>query len=370
MGFFSFVEGPLLWIVLLVFATAILARFCFFLAVAIKTTRSRGSKWDAVLVTVGRLFVPFHMGALKNPGYTALRLVFHFCLVIVPVWFSGHVFLWESSILGWYWTPIPDQWAHWLTLLFLALTLYFLVRRLIFKDIRISSSAYDYILLIVTALPFVTGYFLTHGTLEGVPFLGYYNMWIIHIFSGCAMILVASFLFCRTRMDPLKCTGCAACELACPTGTIESFENERVRTFRYSHYQCICCGSCVSTCPEEAAQLRHEISIKRFFQILGKQEIRTVELKECMKCGEFFSPQPLLEKIQSAVAGEYLNFCPRCRKINLGDILRQISPWHRPGQINTHRFPRSHTDKTAAVSPSSHLSFVRHSEQNGQPDRI
>lgn len=178
------------------------------------------------------------------------------------------------------------------------------------------------------------------------------------------MILVASFLFCRTRMNALKCTGCAACELACPTGTIESFENGKLLSFYYSHYQCICCGSCVSTCPEHAAELRHEISIKRFFQISAKQEIRTVELKECERCGELFSPQPLVDKIQSSFPEDYLSFCPRCRKTNLGDILRQFSPWSRAtGQAGVDNISQPYLGSEGGVSQTNHLASVRHSEQ-------
>ena len=85
----------------------------------------------------------------------------------------------------------------------------------------------------------------------------------------------------------------------------------------------------MNTCPEGAAELRHEISLKRFLQIASKHEIRSVELKECVKCGKFFAPDPQMDRIGQAFAHDYLQFCPRCRKVNIGDLLCQLSPWHK-----------------------------------------
>jgi formate hydrogenlyase subunit 6/NADH:ubiquinone oxidoreductase subunit I len=91
-------------------------------------------------------------------------------------------------------------------------------------------------------------------------------MFTIHILSGEAFMIVAVFLFCRTRLNIEKCITCGACDISCPTGTLEARDEGPVRVFTYSHYQCICCGACLNTCPEEAAELRHEISLARFFQ--------------------------------------------------------------------------------------------------------
>jgi ferredoxin len=134
------------------------------------------------------------------------------------------------------------------------------------------------------------------------------------------------FLFCRTRLNAIRCTGCAACEIGCPTGTLESHDEGKLRTFIYSHYQCICCGSCVSVCPEGAAELRHEISLGRFFQVVSKREIRSVELKECERCGAFFAPEPQLDKVSQVITAEYLRFCPSCRKTNLRDVYYMLAP--------------------------------------------
>lgn len=328
MDFSSFTEGPLLWIVFLVFIIGIITRLVFFFFEIIKSSRDKDYRWRYSLATFGRSLLPFHNAVIKKPMYATLRYLFHICLIAVPVWFSGHIALWEESRFEWAWGSLPDAWADWMTLLLLGLAVYFLIRRIAVKDIRITSSMQDYLIIILTALPFVTGYCLTHGSLDSIAFLGN-NMWTIHILSGEAMIIMAVFLFCRTRLNTQKCTGCAACELNCPTGTLESTDEGNLRIFTYSHYQCICCGACVNTCPEEAADLRHEISIGRFFQIAPKQEIRSVELTACERCDALFAPAPQLDKIGQTFTHEYLRFCPRCRMVNIGDLLHQLSPWHR-----------------------------------------
>lgn len=328
MDFLSFIEGPLLWIVFLLFIIGIIIRIIFFFFEIIKSSRDKDHRLRYSLATFGRSLLPFHNAFRKKSLYATLRYIFHICLIVVPIWFSGHIALWEESRFEWAWRALPDTWADWMTLLLLGLAIYFLIRRFAVKDIRFNSSIPDYVIIILTALPFVTGYLLTHGSLDSIAFLGD-NMWTIHILSAEAMLIMAIFLFCRTRLNTQKCTGCAACELNCPTGALESKDEGKLRIFTYSHYQCICCGACVNTCPEEAAELRHEISLKRFFQIAPKQEIRSVELRVCERCGALFAPEPQLDKIGQTFTHEYLRFCPRCRMVNIGDLLHQLSPWHR-----------------------------------------
>ena len=208
------------------------------------------------------------------------------------------------------------------------LAAYFLIRRIIIPEIQLNSSKSDYILIIITALPFMTGYFLIHDTLDSISFLGD-NMGVIHMLNGEAMILMAVFLYYSTRLNTQKCTGCASCVQNCPTETLESSDKGKLRVFTYSHFQCICCGSCVNVCPEDAAELRHEISAKRLFQVFSKQEIRSVELEACDRCGALFTPEPQMKKIGLTFAYVYIKFCPNCRKANIGDMLYQLSPWHR-----------------------------------------
>ena len=243
MDFYSIVEGPLLWIVSLVFLAGLLIRLSFFLG-AIITSNSRSEVKGQIdtVSTLGRFFLPLHKASRKKPFYTTLRYIFHGCLFVVPIWLSGHIVLWTESRFEWDWAALPDAWADWMTLILLALAAYFLVRRLILKDLRQSASSLDILLIIITALPFLSGFFLTHGTLESIAFLGD-NMVIIHMLSGELMILMALFLFYQSRLNIQTCTGCASCVQNCPTETLEANDKGNLRIFSCAHFQCICCGS-------------------------------------------------------------------------------------------------------------------------------
>ena len=131
------------------------------------------------------------------------------------------------------------------------------------------------------------------------------------------MLITAAFLFYRTRLNPQSCTGCAACESNCPTGTLEAKDSGKIRSFSYSIYLCICCGSCLKACPEKAAELRHQISLKNFFKLFSRERIRSVELAECGGCGALFAPEPLLERVASTIVDEYGNYCLMCKKTKI-----------------------------------------------------
>jgi Pyruvate/2-oxoacid:ferredoxin oxidoreductase delta subunit len=328
MDLYSIVEGPVLWVVSLVFVAGLLIRLSLFICSIIINSRNKEKRQIYTVTTLGRFWLPFHKAFAKKPFYAAFRYIFHVCLFVVPIWLSGHIVLWSESRVEWDWTALPDAWADWMTLIFLALGAYFLLRRLISTDVRRDSSIRDIILIIITALPFLTGYFLTHGTLESIALLGD-NMVTIHMLSAELLILMALFLFYRTRLNIQKCTGCASCVQNCPTETLESNDKANLRIFSYSHFQCICCGSCVNVCPEDAAELRHEISAKRLLQVFSKREIRSVELDACERCGAFFAPEAQMGKIGLTLTHDYIKFCPNCRKTNIGDRLHQISPWHK-----------------------------------------
>ena len=324
----AIIEGPLLKFSFIFLAIGLILRFTFFMFSIIKGSKDKEDRCIYLFKIFGRFPAPFHKAALKKPLYTLLRYVFHICLFVVPIWLAGHISLWEDSSLEWSWIPLPDELADWMTLLLLALVVFFMIRHFAIKEFRMDSSLTDYIIVLIAALPFATGYCLAHGTLDNIPFIGG-NMWTIHILSGEIMIFATVFLFCRTRMIEKRCTGCAACVLACPTGTLESKDIKNSRLFNYSHYQCISCASCVEACPEDAAELRHEISLKMVYNIFAKKEIRSVELESCKRCGALFVPEPLMEKIHKGFTDEYLAFCPDCRKRNMGEYLKKISPYHQ-----------------------------------------
>jgi ferredoxin len=214
-----------------------------------------------------------------------------------------------------------------MTLVLLALAAFFLLRRIFHPEIRKHSSGSDSLLIMITALPFLSGYLYANGSLDAIPVLGEY-MGTIHVLSGEVLMVSVVFLFCRSRLDGVRCTGCAACELICPTGALMSDDEGGCRIFRYRHYQCICCGGCVETCPEDAADLRHDFGFKKFFRLRSAETIRTIELQVCDMCEAVHAPEPLLQKVEGMVpkiAEDYIHFCPDCRGAIYADRMKEAA---------------------------------------------
>ena len=194
MDFFSFVEGPLLWIAFLIFIIGSLIRVAIFVSLSTKKDKIiyQHFSWKYVFATLVRWILPLNKDLVKNPVFSILGYIFHICLIVVPIWYAGHITLWEESRFEWSWSSIPDGLADWMTLIFLAIAIFFLLRRIFSPGIRLISAFSDYLLLIVTALPFLTGYFLTHGTLDGIGFWGD-NMQLFHMLSAELMLILIPF---------------------------------------------------------------------------------------------------------------------------------------------------------------------------------
>ena len=321
----NFIDGQLLEIVFYLFGMGISIRCLTFIINIFKTQISAHQppswkKAGKTLYLIAVAFLPYHRGLLKQPVYTILRYLFHACLFIIPVWYSGHLNMLMDTRLGWYWEPLPDNYIETATLFVIGIGCLFIARRIVFQRIRKQSSVNDIFFIVITILPFITGFWYVNETLDHIAVFRNY-MWYLHVFSGEVMMAMAVFLFIRTKLDVLKCVGCSSCSIACPTGTLEATETGNKRDFLYSHYLCICCAACVSTCPETAAILRHEISIPLFFSFFRKQKINEITINRCEGCREMYAPDPQIEKIKTILCAkaiippETMGYCSRCKKL-------------------------------------------------------
>jgi ferredoxin len=307
----AFMEGPFLRSVFFLFALGILIRIVLFLYATIQGAREKVYKYLYIPIMLARFLLPFHRAIKKRPAYSGLRYLFHACLIIVPIWSSGHIVMWEDSRLAWSWNALPDGWADGMTLILLILAAVFLLRRAFVPAVRRVSGPSDYLIILCTVLPFLTGIMLAHGNFSSGSFLEE-NLFTIHVLTGEATLLMVIFLFCRTRIYHQRCTGCAACEISCTAGALETVEKGSQRSFGYHPYQCISCGECVLTCPEDAVELRHKIDLKGLFQNQLKDHISVVEMKLCEKCGAPVAPMPQLEKIAGVIHNP-ICLCTKCK---------------------------------------------------------
>jgi NAD-dependent dihydropyrimidine dehydrogenase PreA subunit/nitrate reductase gamma subunit len=324
MTFDSLIEGPFLLFSLAFFTVGVIIRLALS-SYAIVKNRGKKETSDRSLPSIFPGFiVPLLSLARRRPFYFLIRLLFHVSLVVVAVWYSGHIALWEASALEMSWSAIPDEVADYMSIGVMLLLLYFLVRRIGNPLLRSISSFSDYLLVFITGAPFLTGYLLTHGTADNVWFIGD-HMETLHIVSGEVMLIMIVVLFWKVRLIRDRCTGCASCEISCPTRALQYRDTAGFRIFKYLDLQCIACGACVNACPEDAAELGHVLDLTEITRLFSSQEIGQVALRVCEKCKAFYAPEPQIEKIFGATPTHYGALCPKCRMINHKEKLVPLS---------------------------------------------
>lgn len=194
---YDFVRGPMMWIA---FAICILG----LIYQAYRLFRLTRRKDEIFYTSVGKSssvserLLQFFKGWLKGikdwsitvkgtviglqPLLAVLTFVFHVCLIVTPLFLMAHnILLFES----WQWNlPSFSEFAtDILTIVFLICAAVFLVRRIFVPRVRAVSTLWDYLLLLITLAPFLTGYLAYHQLVE------YETIIIIHILAGELMLM-------------------------------------------------------------------------------------------------------------------------------------------------------------------------------------
>jgi nitrate reductase gamma subunit len=122
----------------------------------------------------------------NNPFFTFFVFVFHAGILIIPVFLQAHNILLEEK-LGFSFFTISDSLAYILTIGVVISALFLVIRRAALEHVRVISSVYDYVLIAVSAAPFITG-LLAYHQVSG------YRFWLIsHIISGEIMLIAIPF---------------------------------------------------------------------------------------------------------------------------------------------------------------------------------
>ncbi len=185
---YEFVRGPLLWVTFIVFIGGMIYRTVSLIRLSLKKDKVVYNHFSLswALRSIFHWLLPLNQTVKQYPGYTIAAFTFHICLLVVPIFLLAHNILWyESWKISW-WT-ISDSLADYMALIMIAAVLYLIVRRMILPYVRIVTTPIDYILLIVAALPFVTGYFAYH------QWINYKLILIIHILCGELMLILIPF---------------------------------------------------------------------------------------------------------------------------------------------------------------------------------
>ena len=137
-----------------------------------------------------------------------------------------------------------------------------------------------------------------------------------------AIALPAGAPFGAIAVDKDKCTLCLACVGACPASALQ--DNPNAPQLRLVEKNCVQCGLCETTCPENAISLVPRL-------LVAPERKQAVLLNEaqpwtCIRCGKPFGTLKAIEAMLGKLAGhamfqgeafERLKMCSDCRVIDM-----------------------------------------------------
>ena len=188
MDIYELVRGPLAWVALILFALGSLYRIGFLFYTGKKEPVLDSSKSAAgELRSILHGLIPFGSTYMrKQPLFTIISFIFHLCVVILPIFLLAHIVLWyESWEIQWW--SLPDLLADLMALWVILACVYYLLRRLMIREVKQVTRPMDFGLLVIILLTFLTGFLAYH---QWGP---YRSVLILHIISSETLLVVLPF---------------------------------------------------------------------------------------------------------------------------------------------------------------------------------
>jgi ferredoxin len=142
--------------------------------------------------------------------------------------------------------------------------------------------------------------------------------------------LPAGAPFGTLAVDASRCTLCKACISVCPSSALQ--DTEDAPKLRFIEHNCVQCGLCETTCPEEAISL-----VPRLLVTPASRQPVTLNEAEpfhCVRCGTPFGTRQMIDVMtgrlstHSMFAGAALRriqMCADCRVIDMMESKNEIS---------------------------------------------
>lgn len=188
---YDLVRGPLVWVAFFVFIVGTAYQIVRFRALSDKKPPTRRKRPAGAKKAEEQNFeYRFEMFKLTiagvNPVTFVVTTVFHVCLVVTPFFVLGHNVLWDLTV-GSSLPSFPEGFSDALAIIVVLCGVYFLCRRLLLARVRSITSFYDYVVLAIAIVPFVTGVMAYHQLGD------YHTVMVIHMLSGEIMLMAIPF---------------------------------------------------------------------------------------------------------------------------------------------------------------------------------
>lgn len=186
---YTFLTGPMMWICFITFIIGVIYQIYRVYDLAKKKEAFMFSyiSLKYSLRSILHWIVPFASTNMREQSaMTILGFAFHICLLLTPIFLMAHVVLFNEAFNISYWI-LPKIIADVMAVIVILGCIFFFVRRIARPEVRFVTSLSDYILLIIVALPFISGLWSVY------QFPGHSYALLIHILSGQIMIMTIPF---------------------------------------------------------------------------------------------------------------------------------------------------------------------------------
>ncbi|MCF6247886.1 MAG: respiratory nitrate reductase subunit gamma [Desulfobacula sp.] len=188
-SFIEFIMGPMVWVSFAVFFIGLTGK-TLYIILQIKKKESFIFSFLTLKHSTRSIIawlIPFFPKSTRtNPVFYMVSYLFHIGLFLVPLFLMSHIVLGNESFQI-SWVSLNDTVADWLTVLVIMALGYFAYRRASVPQVRYLTTFKDYLLLLMVALPFITGFLANHQV------LAYKLMIIAHVISGELMLIMIPF---------------------------------------------------------------------------------------------------------------------------------------------------------------------------------
>ena len=186
---YEFFSGPALWAAFIIFFGGMIIRFIRLFRLSRKKDQvlynHASFKWG--LKSILYWLLPWGSASMRQqPIFTLMVFVFHITLLASPLFLNAHNTLWDETWGIRLWS-LPDAITDAMTVILLVSIIFLVARRIVRREVRILTEARDYLLLGLTALPFLTGLLAYHQ-------LGpYETLMISHVITGEILLVLIPF---------------------------------------------------------------------------------------------------------------------------------------------------------------------------------
>jgi nitrate reductase gamma subunit len=193
---YEFIRGPMIWISFLIFIIGLIYQAFKFFAL------TRKKEWIPLNLPfnpdkppqkeyarrIADWFVSLKKKTVwgSHPVMTVITSVFHIFLFITPLFLLGHNILLDEACGIHLWS-FPESFSDGLTWILILCGAIFLFRRIFVRRVRVITTVYDYIILLITVAPFLTGTFAYHQWFD------YQTVIFLHILAGEVMFITMPF---------------------------------------------------------------------------------------------------------------------------------------------------------------------------------